>query len=251
MRTFLSVTKAKIIVCVISACIFYLSTYVIFPESVIPDEELRWFYIGIFFVLVIHEFVHAGAAIIAGTPMKNIQIGFRLEFGSGWCVIKGGIDRDRFVFVSLAPVILVTILGSVLYWLTGTVLFLMLAWVNVAFSIIDIPLAIDFLRMPRDVLFIEPDTNDLYNDPDIELNPPPGYAKDMLLSVTRPDNQELPVRRLFLLDQVDVSTVRAEKPKWRCSILSILRGHISFSFFSVIILAAIIVRIILILSGVG
>jgi hypothetical protein len=134
---------------IVAVVLLYASTYLIFPEGVMPDSELQPFFIGMTLMLIVHEAVHAVAAMISGVPRHAIWVEFRLERGVAGCGVACDVSRNKLLAILIAPIASLTLILLVAYLLSERTVLLALLWIHVSMALFDIMFSLDLMRLPR------------------------------------------------------------------------------------------------------
>ncbi len=189
MELFVGVTRKRCVAAFVIAFLLYTATFVLFPRSVLPDSALQVFYIGTMLVILLHEAVHAATALAKGVAARDVFVEFRLERAVASCDIAANVRRNDMMFITIAPLLVIGVLGIGAYSITRNYVFLAPAWVNVSFSTFDVLGFLDSLRMPRHTFFEE--TRD--------IQVPAGSARGARYPATGETNSARSLRLLHLV----------------------------------------------------
>ena len=127
-------------------------------DNYIINFDVISFCILIFMWLIIHELLHGvGFLIFKEVKFKNLTFGMFLEKGIFYVMCKQNIRRNVILTSLCFPVVIIGIVTLIVGMFINNFMLVYLSIINIVASIGDIVMIIYFLKVPRDVIYLDLD----------------------------------------------------------------------------------------------
>lgn len=126
--------------------------------------NFHFYYISIMVLwLILHEVIHYFAYLINSDVDRNkLYLGMAMESGLLYCQCSQLISRKSILISLLAPFTLIGIITLIVSYFINSDLLALLSIINISGSIFDILMAVQMLKMPKDIKFGELGNYDSY-----------------------------------------------------------------------------------------
>ena len=145
---------AIILSVIVGSIVFFIEK----NDNYIMDFDIINFIIFVFLWLIMHEILHGlGFMVFREVKIKNLTFGMFLEKGIFYVMCKQNIGR-RIILTSLCfPVVIIGVVTLLIGMYMDNFMLVYLSIINIVASIGDIVMIIYFIKVPRDIIYLDLD----------------------------------------------------------------------------------------------